>query len=162
MKRIPLNEIQIKAQLSGATELRVPVKPQPSQCAVPDGTWADQRGAPIPVDVWAWGHHRFGSLDALRAGLLQHCPYPVGSMVALTETWALSKMFDDRNPPVLDRKCIWYPDEVGSVSQARRGRWRSPATMPAEFSRFKRRVNEVRVEHGTEWEWVLTLEVNTK
>jgi hypothetical protein len=31
--------------------------------------------------------------------------------------------------------------------------------MRAEFSRFHRRVTAVRVEHGTEWEWVLELEV---
>jgi hypothetical protein len=85
------------------------------------------------------------------------CPYPIGSELALTETWATDAMYDDLSPRDLPFDCsVQYK---ATIQTSWYGHWRSPVTMPAEFSRFIRRVAGVRVEHGELWEWVLTLEV---
>jgi len=138
MKRICLTESQARAFAAGATELRLPVKPQP---------WLADNG------MWYWGKGNCSlpmNECGLNVRLLVHCPYLVGSLVALTETWTLGDNEDGYESVIYAASQVVHESGLG---------WRSPATMPAEFSRFKRRVTEVRIEHGTEWEWVLTLEV---
>jgi hypothetical protein len=147
MKRIALKQSLVPLFLNGATALRVVVKLQPEYVSgdIIPWRWPDCCGG---IQTWAESE--------LYDVLAWHCPYPVGSLVALTETWATDCLYDALSPRDLPHDCVicyavtmpasWY------------GRRRSPITMPAEFSRFHRRVAEVRVEHGEQWEWVLTLE----
>jgi len=165
MTRIPLTAEKALDMASGATELRIPVKPQPEQ-GLRIGSYyggnrpeefilADADGDPI---------------DA--APLI--CPYPVGSMVALTETFHLSlqgattppgfirtlQYEDITRGPQVPIPPQWYEWFDRLTQSDNRYCWamRPAITMPAEFSRFKRRVVSVRVEHGETWDWVLTLE----
>ena len=143
MKRICLTESQARAFAAGATELRVPVKPQPY--------WIE---APVQEGN-KWIGRYTDNANIVCPYLEVRCPHPVGSMVALTETYWEHK--------ACTNTIIFEADTL--PFQRERGRWlrdwysRRPAiTMPAEFSRFKRRVKAVRVEHGELWEWVLELE----
>lgn len=171
MKRIALNEAQVKAFLGGATTLRIPVRPQPSSVYVQDG-W-----------LWKVRTKRDTTVvcrtDLAVMGLLEHnCPYPVGSELVLTETWRAWFATHADGQPIDEDWRVRYradmaarltgvgydegplqvsPEECGLNVEPRY--WRSPATMPAEFSRFKRRVVAVIVEYGELWVWVLELEV---
>jgi hypothetical protein len=144
MTRIALNEANVKAMLSGATELRVVVKPQPKLTESPFRsdhlTW------------WVWKTDVKLTTNALTDNLLEACPYPVGSLVALTETWHSNPSLKWARLHQVPFLVVYKADDDDDPP------WLSPATMPAEFSRFKRRVAGVRVEHGELWEWVLSLE----
>lgn len=142
MKRINLKEAQVRALLDGAKEIRVEVRPEP----VPSRIYSN---------LWHWPRLVFGpelTRRELLEALIARCPYPIGSLVALTETWKSnpsSKWAREHQVPCL----VSYKADDDDDPP-----WRSPATMPAEFSRFIRRVKDVRVGHGEQWEWVLTLE----
>jgi hypothetical protein len=124
---------------SGATELRVPVKPQPRRDA--------------GRQEWLWEAWEKGQFTHYPEGLLRRtledrdvCPYFVGSLVALTETWDYAA-----------GDIAYKADGHLSYAFYVMG-WRPAITMRAEFSRFHRRVTNMRVEHGETWDWVLTLE----
>ena len=133
MRTYPLRQSQVPKFLAGATTLRVPVRPQPE--------W----------DGFRWLYERrdcrrevFAAEESLVTALTFDCPYTVGSELALTETWTQTHWAD-----VHYKASSLVPD---------RYYWRRAITMPAEFSRFKRRVVAVNVEHRELWEWVLELE----
>lgn len=156
MNRIPLNEQQVHAFLSGATELRIPVRPQPERINIQGywQWWLPTRELQLPT-----AHCE----SDLRGQLLTHCPYPTGSLVALTERWRPVKwqtgtgMYGDsvcgviefaaNEHDLLKTKTVY---RCGSVPYGfsdywwghgrNRGPWRPAITMPAEFSRFPRRV----------------------
>ncbi len=176
MKRICLSAEQAIALANGATELRVPVKPQP--WCNKFGTWVWQ-----PDTAWhrRYPQHFFSGSTAeelARCMLLPKpsiCPYPVGSTVALTETFHLSLQGASTPPgfirtlqyenitrglevPIPPTRYEWF-DRLTQSDNRYCWMMRPAITMPAKLSRFKRRVKAVRVEHGTEWEWVLELEV---
>ena len=175
MKRCALKDTQVPLFLSGATELRVVVKPQPE--LQPSGRWWwDYRGM-----VGAYPDEQF-----MREALEEHIPYPVGSLVALTEAWRVGAWRCQRTDeecghvaldykadnycrrewlPVADPERFEQYAEQSVRDAIKAGykldshsyhfhwaagespcHWRSPATMPAEFSRFIRRVAGVRAE----------------
>jgi len=133
------------------------IKVQPAQCFRPNGTWANQRGDPIPVDVWAWGRHRFDGIDALRQGLLECCPYSVGETVAITETWRIHEVVS--YCPSLTQKSLriqyeadadlsdWMPistnavvDRAVEAYHKNPLRWHPARFMPADFARLHARI----------------------
>jgi hypothetical protein len=134
MKTHALKQSEVPLWLAGATELRVVVKPQPDAIGpLVTGLYGDlveTRDVPFLLGF--------------------HCPYPVGSELALTETWCRTGA----------GFTIYKADNKREQPYWSMLTWHSPATMPAEFSRFHRRVAGVRVEHDSEWTWALTLEVN--
>lgn len=150
MKTYPLKAEQVPEFLAGATTLRIPVRPQPhfpydAEGLVrlfvdPEGElWyeaTDKDGIP-----WTWP-----CLSGLSEPI--PCPYPVGSELALTEAWAMGWV-----DPFMPATVFYKADNCLSGMQ-----WRRAVTMPAEFSRFKRRILAVNVEHRELWEWVLELE----
>jgi hypothetical protein len=121
MRTHALAQSQVPEFVAGATTLRIPVKPQP-----------DYSGA----SFWAWKQNAACGETALRDALLASSRYPAGSLVALTETWCRTGA----------GFTIYKADNKREQPYWSMLTWRSPATMPAEFSRFKRRVAAVRVE----------------
>ena len=149
MKRYALTQAQVPLFLAGATELRVAVKPQPIRDAPDKDLWWWYREYRDPDSSWvAYDSETLRELIASELEL--PCPYPVGSLVALTETWGFTK------PQPYCGIDLAFVRKADGKEMC--GHWRSPATMPAGFSRFPRRVTAVRVEHGEQWTWVLTLE----
>jgi hypothetical protein len=166
MKRIALTQSQVPLFLNGATELRVAVKPQPRLTESPFRsdhlTW------------WVWKTDVKLTTDALTDNIQEACPYPVGSLVALTERWRATDVALSPDAMIFKYRVEYatgQPRWIG-LSAARAAElhidlildwsqsvFKPAITMPAEFSRFPRRVAAVRVEHGELWEWVLTLEV---
>jgi hypothetical protein len=144
MKTHALKQSEVPLWLAGETELRVLVKPQPV-------------ASPSFDDLWHWDGFLYRTEQEIGVVLSSHCPYPVGSELALTEEWATDAMYDDLSPRDLPFDCsVQYK---ATIQTSWYGRWRPAITMPAECSRFHRRVVGVKVEHGEQWEWVLTLEV---
>ena len=136
MRTHALKQEQVPLFLNGATELRVVVKPQPTETG-----WNPSRsGQWLGSTHWRWNDCEFGNTSALVCKLEMSCPYPVGSELALTETWAsCGTSF------ITGRTVVVYKAD-GEYGHGVAFDWRSPSTMPAEFSRFQRRVAAVRVE----------------
>jgi len=119
MKRYNLKQHEVPLWLNGTTSLRIPVRPQPELTALYLGMWR-----------WkAWDLE----LNDLERVLIEDCPYPVGSELALTETWAVCYLWF----PYED--IVYYKVSTGA-EEGRFINWLSPCRMPAEFSRFPRRV----------------------
>lgn len=159
MKRIALKQSQIPEFLNGATTLRIPVGPQPVSYCDEEGRdrvkWLSRSGQ-------AGG---YGTAAFVSEFLVDCCPYPIGSLVALTETWRVYHTPGGQIEIEFKDGTVFGPFKVSDSRYARYTEHRqrvddfnSPITMPAEFSRFKRRVVSVAVEHGELWDWVLTLE----
>lgn len=165
MKRIALKQPQVPEFVAGATTLWIPVKPQPTYNA--------------ELEMWAWpdvcaGYASMYPEYALCGTLIEFCPYPVGSELALTETWRATDVapapdaswFDYRVEYRHGSGSCWHGLSAQRAAQLHvsllldwsQSVFNPPITMPAEFSRFKRRVTAVSVEHGELWEWVLELE----
>jgi len=143
MRTYPLKAEQVPEFLNGATTLRIPVRPQPK--------WEEQ------PELWngAWcGRYRYlrrtneNDNDVASDTDRVVCPYPVGSELALTETWGMGWL-----DPFMPATVCYKADNCLAGMQ-----WRPAITMPAAFSRFKRLVTDVNVEHREIWEWVLALE----
>jgi len=113
MNRHALAQSQVPLFLSGATELRVVVKPQP-ECE----------------DVGKWRHASTNDRHCFTyVGLYVHlqdiCPYPVGSELALTETWRIGAWNEDTGCVAVDykadgfcrREWLKYPDPTGDGSR---------------------------------------------
>jgi len=92
MKRIVLPQAIVSVLLSGATQVSVPVRPQPELLY---GTWhweaSEFRSFYISGDEPGHeGHHYYGRtvLEEVADALLGFCPFPIGAVVWVPETWA--------------------------------------------------------------------------
>ena len=77
---------------------------------------------------------------ALVQTLLAICPYSVGDVVALTETWGWGPW----------GAVLYKSNSCRAITEWPK-LWRSACTMPAEFARYKGRITSVAVEHGELW-----------
>jgi len=139
-KGIILKPWEVRAVLNGATQLRRVVKPQPIH--TPIGTWLYDHSC-----NWI-GKCSYGTNAEMVVELLQHCPYPIGSRWWVREAWcpwadAMTKdaaehsMFGEDNLPV--GPAVYAADFVDGCPPLDVGgceRWRSPVTMPHDFSRI--------------------------
>ena len=140
MKRHALAQSEVPLFLNGASELRVVVKPQPVAFGDSDFGTFEWRWTVRDTTYHPWDDQSCSDL------LMTFCPYPVGSELALTETWMLDGCDDSLDMvrrSLISRRVIYKAE---SPEYGKFYKWRSPATMPAEFSRFPRRVTAMRVE----------------
>ena len=159
-KRMLLPQPIVASLLSGATQVSVPVRPQPR--LGPSGNWwwdAPSWLGAYPNEEW------------LREALTEHCPFPVGTRVWVPETWW--QMSDDIVEYKADGLDSWYNEcEIPGPQPERcrhsdscigcptlRRYWRSPATMPSWAARLRYIIEGVEAKNvqkveGFETVWV--------
>lgn len=150
-KRMLLPQSLVQALLSGATQVSVPVKPQP---------WSDER------DGEAWWHWRsnHGAVHA-RSGqefdLSPYAPLPIGTEVWVPETWC--PYADEMTKEYCQAHDPWWGEPIKpAVYAADYGKecppldvggcehWRSPVTMPSWAARLRYEVEGVKA--GRAWD----------
>lgn len=145
MKRMLLPQLLIPSLLAGATQVSVPVRPQP-ECRDNQWRWEASEFRSFFIAGDAPGHegHHYGGITVLEEvanGLEEYCPFPVGSRVWVPETWALApKLAWASDVPRVacddsrDGEAAYFK---ASFDRAGHPHWRSPATMPEWAARLR-------------------------
>lgn len=153
---------QVRALLAGATQVRVPVVPQPNRHLCEGGN--PQSLQPLEDGSWAWLCNACGYDQEFR------CPLgAAGDRLYCRETWGelqAALYHSDaeginfiRRPDLPQYAAVYRADFTDGEFIYSPKRWRSPATMPRWASRLILEVVEVRAQRGVE---VLVLDIEAE
>ena len=129
-KRMLLPQLLVQSLVSGATQVSMPVKPQPILVACKE-RW-----------LYDYSELYVGRCDYddifLVIEVLRHCPFPIGTQVWVPETWQYWEYWTTSR--------IAYKADGSVNNNAFGDPWNSPATMPSNFARLRYEVEDVKVE----------------
>jgi hypothetical protein len=134
-KRMFLPQPIQQSLLSGATQVSVPVRPQP-RLSLKGNWWWDFSGG-----IGAYPDDTF-----LSEALIEHCPYPVGTVVWVPETWMTNgadSLYQLMARGKIAPRIIY---KATSPEYGRMFKWRASTTMPEWAARFRYVVKGVKAE----------------